>query len=287
MQNVEATILSQYANSPSICQLIANMNAYLDPRANIDAFYNLVWNVDTAEGYGLDVWGRIVGVGRVLKIEPSAFFGFQGPTGASGLPFRQAPFFHGGSLTSNFTLLDGPYRALILAKALTNISNATIPSINQILINIFGVNGPLPVAGNCYVADNEDMTMTYVFGASLDPVQTAIVYQSGIFPRPCGVLANVEIISGDLVDDGGVLTLTDSTGWPSSAPGTAGLPWSNGGVVSIAPGAVFDVSSPPLFFGATTATALLALNLGINLPTTSPTSGSNQLWNNGNEVWIA
>lgn len=191
MDNFEATILSQYANSPTIVQLVTNMNAYLDPRANIDRFFDLVWNVDTAVGWGLDVWGRIVGVGRVLQISTSDYFGFTGSTGASGLEFNQAPFYAGQPLTSNYALLDGAYRALILAKALANISNATIPAINQILINLFGPDGPIPVAGNSYVTDGLNMTMTYTFGSALDPVQQAIVYQSGVLPRPAGVLATI------------------------------------------------------------------------------------------------
>lgn len=169
------------------------MNAYIDPTANIQAFYDLVWNVDTAVGYGLDVWGRIVGVGRVLQLATQDFFGMENPggTAASGLPFNQAPFYHGGALTSNYALLDGPFRALILAKALANISDGTIPSINQILINLFGQAGPLPLGGNSYVTDGEDMTMTYTFPTTLDPITEAIVFQSGVLPKPCGVLATV------------------------------------------------------------------------------------------------
>ena len=191
MRNYEATILSQYANSPIIRQLIANMNAYIDPEANINAFYNLLWNVDTAQGYGLDCWGRIVCVGRVLQISTVNYFGFTGPAGASGLPWNQAPFYNGEPNTSNYALLDDPYRALILAKALFNICNGTIGAINQILINLFGASGPLPVAGNCYCTDGGNMTMTYTFGSTLTPVQSAIVYQSGVLPRPAGVAATV------------------------------------------------------------------------------------------------
>ena len=169
------------------------MNAYIDPSANIEAFYSLVWNVDTAVGYGLDVWGRIVGVGRVLQLASQNFLGLENPinTEASGEPFNQAPFYDGGSLTNNYALLDGPFRALILAKALANISNATIPSINQILINLFGLAGPLPLAGNSYCTDGENMTMTYTFNTTLDPVTEAIVFQSGVLPKPCGVSATV------------------------------------------------------------------------------------------------
>ncbi len=188
MIDFEATILSEYANAPTIRQLIANMNTYIDPSANIDNFYDFVWNVDTAFGNGLDIWGRIVGVGRVLNLATGSFFGFEGPGGASGVPWNQGVFYNGtAAITTNYSLLDGPYRVLILAKALANICNATIPAINQILINLFAPTGLLPVAGNSYCTDGLDMTMTYTFGAALDPVQHAIVYQSGVLPTPAGV----------------------------------------------------------------------------------------------------
>jgi hypothetical protein len=191
--NPWATVLSQYANSPTIVQLIINMDQYIDPTANIDAFYDLLWNVNTAQGYGLDVWGRIVGIGRVLEVASGTYFGYEGPSGASGVGYNQAPFYAGESLTANYALLDGPYLALILAKALFNICNGTIQAINQIMVNLFGANGPLAVPGNCYCTDGENMTMTYVFGGPLNPVQTAIVYQSGVLPRPAGVAATVVI----------------------------------------------------------------------------------------------
>src|SRR5579859_260338 len=72
------TVISQYANSAIVTQLVQNMNDYLDPRKSLLDFYNLVWNVDTAVEFGLDIWGRIVGVSRVIPI-PAAqgSFGFQ------------------------------------------------------------------------------------------------------------------------------------------------------------------------------------------------------------------
>lgn len=191
MINFEDTIISQYANSPTLRQLIVNLNEYLDPQSNIDDFYDLMWNVDTAQGYGLDVWGRIVGVGRVLQVPQGNYLGLIGPNGFSGKPFNIAPFYKNQSLTSNFSLLDDPYRALIFAKALSNITDASIPSINQILINLFGPTGPLPLGGNSYCTDGLNMTMTYTFTSTLDPVSSAIVFQSGILPKPCGVSVSV------------------------------------------------------------------------------------------------
>lgn len=191
MENFTDTIMSQFSNSPTLWQLIANFDTYIDPSANIDQFYDLIWNVNTAVGYGLDVWGRIVGVGRVLQIATFDYFGMKGPSGASGLPFDQAIFYNGQTLTANYALLDDPYRTLILAKALFNISDGTISSINQILINLFGPTGLLPVAGNSYCTDGLNMTITYTFGSILNHVQEAIVYQSGVLPRPAGVAATV------------------------------------------------------------------------------------------------
>ncbi len=186
------TLASQFANSPTLVRLLTNFNAYIDPNADIDAFYDQVWNVETAVGYGLDMWGRIVGVNRVLQVATVAYFGFSGPAGYSGQPWNQAPFYKPPAPpTSNYALLDGPYRELILAKAMANISNNTIPAINEIMVSLFGPDGPFPISGNCYCTDGLNMTMTYTFGSSLSPLQYAIVFQSGILPRPTGVSATV------------------------------------------------------------------------------------------------
>jgi hypothetical protein len=185
MLNYEQTIIAQYANSPTILQLIQNMNFYLDPTTNIDNFYDLMWNVATAQGYGLDVWGRIVGVGRVLQVSGGSNFGFSGPSGTSGDPFNISPFYSGAGLTSNYALSDDAFRTLIYAKALSNICDGSIPAINQLLLNLF------PGQGNCYVADGENMTLTFTFNFALTPVEAAIVGQSGILPKACGVASSV------------------------------------------------------------------------------------------------
>jgi len=156
MIDIEKTIISQYANSPTIVQLVQNMNDYIDPRADIDNFYDFVWNVDTAQGFGLDIWGRIVDVGRAVQIP-------------GGYPY---------------ILEDYDYRKLILAKAMANISVTTSAALNQILTNYFSERG------KCYVLDTGSMTMTYRFEFSLTTIEYAIVQYSGILPSPAGVLVN-------------------------------------------------------------------------------------------------
>lgn len=183
--NVWKTVLSQYANSPILNQLILNMDSYLDQTINFQSFYDLVMNVDTAQGYGLDVWGRIVNVSRTLSVTTTeTYLGFE-EAGAPAQPFNQAPFFAGEQISDNFVLTDTAYRTLIFAKALANICDGSIPAINQILLNLF------PNRGNCYVIDGLDMTMTYKFEFVLSSVELAIIAQSGALPKSTGVSASV------------------------------------------------------------------------------------------------
>jgi hypothetical protein len=181
----QRTIVSQYANSPKLLGLVAPFSAALDGSTLLDNFYNLFWNVQTAVGYGLDVWGRIVGVGRVIEISALRYFGFQEGGDISYDPFNQSPFYSGQPLTAAFRLDDTSFRRLIFAKAASNIWDGSIPQVNAILQMLF----PGQVA---YIIDNQDMTMTYHFGWILTPVDASIAITSGILPRPSGVKVEYE-----------------------------------------------------------------------------------------------
>lgn len=214
--DVWSTVISQYANSEILTTLIVNLDEYIDQTQNFDAFYDYIMNVSTAQGYGLDVWGRIVGVNRVLQVETGNWFGFN-----EALPgaytFGQGSFYSGSTLTTNYALSDQSYRQLIFAKAAANITDGSIPAINRILMTLF------PNRGNCYVTDGfqggswfgfaesqnafgfnqaafyngqtiQTMVMTYTFTFQLSSVELAIVQQSGVLPKSTGVAASVVII---------------------------------------------------------------------------------------------
>lgn len=183
MIDVDKTIVSQYASSPALTAIIHNINVYLDPRANFDAFISMVWDVRTAQGWGLDVWGRIVGVGRVLTIATDEIFGFDEAGDTEG--FDVGRFYNDDVLTENYALSDTAYRSLILAKAAANLTDCSIPAINAILATLFPDNLP------AYVVDNLDMSLVYTFTGQLSPVDLSIVVQSGVLPKPAGVSATV------------------------------------------------------------------------------------------------
>lgn len=186
MIDVEQTIISQYGNSATITQLIRNMNSNIDPRADIDGFFDFVFNVDTAQGFGLDIWGRIVGVGRELQLpSDSLYFGF-GEAVPGAYPFGEQPFYDGTApATQTFILADDAYRQLILVKALANISAVNAKSLNQLLQNLF------PGRGRCYVNDTGGMSLRYTFEFLLTSYEIAILTQSGAMPRPAGVSATL------------------------------------------------------------------------------------------------
>lgn len=188
---VARTIISQYANSPTMVRLANNMDDYINPGADFDQFYDFVWNVETAQGFGLDIWGRIVDVGRYLEIpgsEPALGFdeAFTAPTASTGpQPFGQAPMWMGEQSTQTYMLADDAYRTLILVKALANISDCTAPSLNQLLQNLFGDRG------RCYVNDLGNMQMRFTFEFYLQPFEMAILTQSKAIPRPAAVQVSI------------------------------------------------------------------------------------------------
>lgn len=183
MINYEETIISQYANSPVILSLLENINEIIDPGANLTAFTNMVLNLSTAQGFGLDIWGRIVGVSRILEVAVNDVdLGFS--EGPSGSPFGQEPFYKGPQQGA-YSLSDAAFRVLIFIKALGNISDATIPNYNKILGRLFAGRG------RAYVIDQGGMQLQGTFEFFMYPYELAILQSAGVIPRPAGVKATI------------------------------------------------------------------------------------------------
>ena len=174
--------MSQYANSPIICSLIKGLNDCLDPGATIEEFYDIGWNVKTAQGFGLDIWGRIVGVGREINMTPddARVFGFE--TGdASFYPFNNRPFSAAGAGYGAYQLTDEKYRTLIMIKAAANIVYATAPNINRFMKMIFPDK-------RCYYLITGHMMARYFLEFVPNSFERHIIYNLQLLPRPSGVL---------------------------------------------------------------------------------------------------
>jgi hypothetical protein len=180
---IDKTIMSQYANSPRLMHIITSLWQAIDPSRFTQDFYQLVMNIPTANGYGLDIWGRIVGIGRsVTFVNPDGeYFGFE----QGFYPFNERPFSAPGSGSDTWELTNDAYRELILFKALSNIVYATAPNINALMRSMFD----LP----CYCLLTGPMKMRYVFEFDLSAYQRHLVYNTDILPRPCGVEIDIII----------------------------------------------------------------------------------------------
>lgn len=198
--DVDATVISQYANSPRLVQLVEDFGEWFDPSENMQSFYLDLWNIDTAEGFGLDTWGIILGVSRVIPIPgTSGVLGFDTSDtppdwenfGNINDPTAGGPFDSGQISTGSFKLGDAAYRTLLLTKALANICATTAPALNALISNLF------PGRGRCYTIDGGAMTMTYVFEFQITNIEFSILAFSGVLAHPAGVQVNILVIPSD------------------------------------------------------------------------------------------
>lgn len=186
MQNWDQTLQAQFANSPRMRMILEGFNQSVDPSAVINAWYENIWNPQTATGYGLDVWGRIVGVNRVVQLSSTEYFGFSQQT-PGVTTYGDGIFYSGNSATQNYALSDDAFRRLIFAKALVNISDNSITTLNAMLMALF------PGRGRAYVKDGGAMQMTYVFEWDMTGVEQAVALSSGVLPHPSGVAVSYTV----------------------------------------------------------------------------------------------
>lgn len=188
MQNWQDTLIRQYANSQRMLRIIEDFNDNIDSSAFFELFIDNIWNPNTAVGYGLDVWGRIVGVSRYLKVSSAKFFGWADDELTEDT-FDNSIFYNGNDFSTTYRLTDDMYRSLIFAKAWANLSDCSVKSINGCLMMLFGDSG------NVYLADQTSKSMKVVFTFTPSAMQASIVANSGVIPRPAGVPISYEIVT--------------------------------------------------------------------------------------------
>lgn len=74
-----STVQKEYSNSCTLLYLLACADQWIDMTQFTASFLADVWNINTAVGFGLDIWGRILGVSRYLQVSApptGAYFGF-------------------------------------------------------------------------------------------------------------------------------------------------------------------------------------------------------------------
>ena len=128
-------------------------NGNIDISTDIDNAFNSVFNPVTAQGVFLDWWGQRVGVNRYVTI--------------NGTPTR---------------LDDDYFRFLLFYRALSNISDGSAQTVNNLLSML--VNAPV------VIQDNQDMSFDIVIFGDLTDLEKTILNQYGLLNRPAGVMLN-------------------------------------------------------------------------------------------------
>lgn len=137
---IDATVQSQYAASPHIRALVDSFWKSINPAADINEIYQNMVDPDTAVGFGLNVWGRIVAIerGYTALVENTKYLGFNPPAGVTNPrlnSLNNAPFYC--PMDGKVSFADNAYRTYIFLKASINISTGTLANINEMLAFMF------------------------------------------------------------------------------------------------------------------------------------------------------
>lgn len=184
MIDAKKYILAQYANSPRLMAIVDLISSMICPSEDIEMLYRDIVNIETASSFGLDVWGRIVGISRFVATEDkhSERYNFSESGGSNQYPFATQSEFNFMSVDDN------TFRHMIMMKALSNISPATAYNINSMLLALFRERG------RAYYVKTGTMTAEIVLEFTPSIPEMYLIRHSGIIPRPAGVEVKLSIL---------------------------------------------------------------------------------------------
>lgn len=166
LQGLVDCFLWQYDAAVNLKNLLKKKQAFYEKA--VSAFWKQwtkdVFNIDTANTFGLNLWGGFLGVNRPTYIDDG----------------------------QTITFTDDQYRTVIKGRLMLMNSNGSVPSINQYLNYLFPNKA-------VFVVDYNDMSINLVFYYTPTAEELAIINLDGFLPRPAGVNVNYRIIPPDEV----------------------------------------------------------------------------------------
>jgi Protein of unknown function (DUF2612) len=189
------TILWQYDQATSFVSLIKSKQNWYN--VNFTQFwadwYNNVFNLLTANKFGLTVWSIILNVPPYLIASPEdpdkPIWGFNAydPTFPdlenTYLNFQNGNFSLYGTVIS---LTVEEQRFLLRLRYFQLSTRADVTDINQFLAYLLASSN-IGYTGVLYMLDNLDMTITYCFNTSFPTSLYTVLTTLGVLPRPAGV----------------------------------------------------------------------------------------------------
>lgn len=187
--NLLRSILWQYENADKLKALVIGQQEWINE--NHTKFWNDwirdVFNLKTANAFGLAVWARILNVSLTIEREENLddVFGF----GVEHENFNNGGFGVAAGAIDNVSV--GQARKMLLARYFTLTYAPTVPNINMILEVLFG-------EGAVYVVDSLDMKYsTYTFNGAPDYHTRDLLKNVDFLPRPAAVGVDFTILPDD------------------------------------------------------------------------------------------
>ncbi len=165
--NLKQCLLWQYNNAPALRALLLQKEAWYKAHQQEfwEYWYNNVFNLETADDFGLQVWGEILDFPRQVRSVDGQLH----------------------------VLTNEQYRAVLKGQMLKFNMGATAPEINKWLQVVFGSKGKV------YCLDNLDMTaVPFVFEQAPSDEILWLLANVDFLPRPAGVGYQVRIVGQDV-----------------------------------------------------------------------------------------
>ncbi len=183
--NVLQPLIWQYQNAKNIKSILQSKQNWYDTNQTQfwTDWYTNVFNLATANSFGLSVWSIILGQPIVFNnaADPSKIpWGF----GTPNVNFTQGNF--AGGAGGSYVLPMAAARILLQLRAFQLVSSGTVPEVNRMLAVVFKDYGA------AWLIDNHDMTQTYMFNFPLTADMVYIFNNIDVLPRPAGVLSTYE-----------------------------------------------------------------------------------------------
>jgi hypothetical protein len=178
--NLLRSLLWQDNKSPKMAALLKQKQTWYD--TNVSTFWTDwvtdVFDIRTANEFGLAVWAIILGVPTSVILPPTnkANFGF----GSFNKNFNNGNFGSASSSVAGLTI--DQKRILLRLRYFKLICRPTVVEVNRIMKSLFGDQGSV------YVLDANDMTyITYIFGFQPNSSLAFVLQNFDVLPRPAAV----------------------------------------------------------------------------------------------------
>jgi len=182
--NVLQALLWEYSNAPNINSLLNSKAAWYNENQQgfWDDWYNDVFNLATANDFGLAVWSIILGQSLYNNYSgdlTTPFVGF----GSGNQNFGVYNFGSVGGGNTIYTTETA--RLLLQLRYFKLVSSGTVPETNRMLKYLFSSYG------EAYLVDNHNMTQTYYFLFVIPAEIAYMLDNTDVLPRPAGVQSSI------------------------------------------------------------------------------------------------